>query len=67
MFEWWYSFWNWLGEMVSSGKVFEPYRILGIWFNIIVFVFIFIYAFFGFMLPWMLNRMNPDVVDGVEE
>ena len=56
MFEWFNEFWRWIGYMHYSGKMYEPYKLIGEHlFTIIVVVMVFLYAFFAFrMWNWPL-------------
>lgn len=40
MFEWFYAFWHWFGEMINSGKFFESYMNMGFLFYVVVFIFV---------------------------
>lgn len=52
MFEWWYAFWRWLTDEVSSGRFWKPYQSIGFWFIIIIISFILAYVFLIFGMPW---------------
>jgi len=59
MFEWFYLFWRWLSDTVSSKEFWQPYLNMGNWFTAIVIILSTVY-FLVVVRPWNWFRKEEE-------
>ena len=60
MFEWFFEFWEWIGQEISSGRFWQPYLKLENWFYVIIIGMTVLY-FLVVVQPWNWFRKDENL------